>query len=174
MSARQTWARELGAGAGHWAAALATRGVRVTALADGSAVPLGIAWLLLGCSIVAAQFVLEERVMAGGDQTPPLVVVGASHRPVISQEEVEQARECCRELFQAPKKEQTPQSAEGTAKRWGKEPAQRARLRARALGPTKQPRGQTRSAPPTGNRVGCGGLDREPRTGARVLRDGGV
>ncbi len=32
---------ELGAGAGHWAAALATRGVRVTALDDGSAVPLG-------------------------------------------------------------------------------------------------------------------------------------
>ena len=39
-------------------------------------VPLGIAWLLLGCSIVAAQFVLEEKVMAGGDATPPLIVVG--------------------------------------------------------------------------------------------------
>ena len=42
----------------------------------GSNVALGILVLLLGCSIMAAQLVLEEKVMAGGDQTPPLVVVG--------------------------------------------------------------------------------------------------
>ncbi|GMI03612.1 hypothetical protein TrVE_jg726 [Triparma verrucosa] len=41
----------------------------------GSDVPKGIAVLLLGCAIMASQLVLEEKVMAG-DNTPPLIVVG--------------------------------------------------------------------------------------------------
>ena len=49
-----------------------------SALVDAGAgddVPLGIAMALLGCAIMAAQFVIEEKLMAG-ENIPPLIVIG--------------------------------------------------------------------------------------------------
>ena len=49
-----------------------------SALVDASAgddVPLGIAMALAGCAIMAAQFVIEEKLMAG-ENIPPLIVIG--------------------------------------------------------------------------------------------------
>lgn len=43
--------------------------------ASGSNIPLGIGLLLLACSIMAAQIVIEEKLMTGAE-IPPLIVVG--------------------------------------------------------------------------------------------------
>lgn len=66
----------------HWTGvmlnAIAIACVSASAFVDpnaGSNVALGIFTILLGCSLNAFQFVLEEKVM-GDDDTPPLVVVG--------------------------------------------------------------------------------------------------
>ena len=52
-----------------------------SALVDGSGaaggnVPLGIAWLVLGCAIMAAQYVIEEVLLKLDEAPPPLLVIG--------------------------------------------------------------------------------------------------